>query len=337
MTATVTQLSQLADGQVADFFAVLVRKEELHTRDGKPYMRVAFRDAEREVVFPIWQDTKWFAACRDEWSSDAFYKIRAAYRETNFGPQLEIQRIRPATDGDRDHGFDEASLVRHSRFEPDLLYAELVGLARERISDDAVRGLVLDIYESNRSQLLVMPAAVRNHHACLGGFLEHVTSVVRIACFLADKYADDYPELSPPLDKDLVIAGAMLHDIGKLRELGLKATGAEMTVAGVMIGHILQGRDMVREAAQSQDIDAEKLLRLEHLIVSHQRLPEWGSPKPPMTPEALIVHYADDLDAKFKMMVEVLEQTPEGSLWAPHRNPLHQPVYRGPDAEPSPE
>jgi 3'-5' exoribonuclease len=92
---------------------------------------------------------------------------------------------------------------------------------------------------------------------------------------------------------------------------------------------VLQGRDIVREAAAARKIDPETLLRLEHVIVSHQRLPEWGAPKPPMTPEALIVHFADDLDAKLQMMVCALrEDTSNGPLTS-KRNPLSLPIYRG--------
>src|SRR5262249_27042217 len=146
-----------------------------------------------------------------------------------------------------------------------------------------------------------------------GGFLEHVVSVVRNAIFFADKYDDYYPDLVPRLNKGLVVAGAILHDIGKLRELNLQPEGASYTAEGSLIGHVLQGRDMVRESASvlaknGPPLDPDVLLRLEHIIVSHQRLPEWGSPKPPMTPEALLVHYADDLDAKYNMVVAILRE-----------------------------
>src|SRR5690606_35463788 len=126
--------------------------------------------------------------------------------------------------------------------------------------------------------LLKWPAATHNHHAYAGGFLEHVLSVTQTCVYLAGKYAEIWPEMQPPLDKDLVVAGGVRHDIGKLRELELTATGAEYSPAGALIGHILQGRDMLREAASMHPVDPEKLLRLEHIIVAHQRLPEWGAP-----------------------------------------------------------
>ena len=98
-----------------------------------------------------------------------------------------------------------------------------------------------------------------------------------------------------------------------------------------MIGHLLMGRDIVRETAAELDgrLDPETLLRLEHLIIAHQRLPEWGSPKPPMTPEALIVHYADDLDAKFYMMAAILRDDANPGPMTSSKNILRQQVFRG--------
>jgi 3'-5' exoribonuclease len=108
MASVTLRLADLANGQEADFFALLASKEEATTRDGKPYCRVTFRDAGREVSFPIWNDAPHAAACRDKWSVGEFYKLRAAYRETNYGPQLEIRRIRSVTDEDRAVGFDSS-------------------------------------------------------------------------------------------------------------------------------------------------------------------------------------------------------------------------------------
>jgi 3'-5' exoribonuclease len=154
-------------------------------------------------------------------------------------------------------------------------------------------------------------------------------SVTRSCVQLAAKYDDYYPDLKPRLNRGLAVAGAILHDIGKLREIEETSTGAEYTASGNLIGHILQGRDIVREAAVGREIDPDLLLRLEHIIVSHQRLPEWGSPKPPMTPEALIVHYADDLDAKYHMIVQILRDDTSAGPVTSKKNALGQKVYRG--------
>ena len=322
-------LSELVDGQEADVFVLLASKQEATTRDGKPYWRVGFRDARREVNFPIWSDSAWAVACRDEWRIGAFYKVRGLYRETNYGPQLEIQKIRETTEADKQDGFDELMCLPSTQFNVEQMYQELLACAKEEIADAALADLVVDLLESNRHSICSFPAATRNHHAMAGGYLEHVLSVTHNAVLLADKYLEHYADMQPPLSRDLVIAGAILHDIGKLRELQPTPAGAEYTPQGELIGHVLLGRDMVREAAAGRELGAETLLRLEHIIVSHQRLPEWGSPKPPMTPEALLVHYADDIDAKLQIMYAALrDEAGDGALTSA-KNALRTKVFRG--------
>ncbi|MCA9269791.1 MAG: HD domain-containing protein, partial [Planctomycetales bacterium] len=147
--------------------------------------------------------------------------------------------------------------------------------------------------------------------------------------FLVDKYAAYYDDMTPPLSRDVAVAGALLHDIGKLREIELHQQGADYTASGALVGHVLQGRDMVREAAAGRAIDPDLLLRLEHLIVAHQRLPEWGSPKPPMTPEALLVHYADDIDAKFHNYYAILRDDNSAGLLTSNKNLLRIKLFRG--------
>ena len=328
-TSAIVALSELAVGQEADLFALLSAKEELTTRDGKPYFKVAFRDHAREVSFPVWNDSTWGLDCRENWRAGTFYKLRALYRETNFGPQLDVKKIREVVDADAADGFDPLMCQPRSRFDAEAMFAELVTIAGERIDDPGLRGLVVSLLEDNRAALLVLPAATRNHHAFVGGYLEHVLSVTRTCVMLADKYDAYYPDLRPRLDKGLAIAGGILHDIGKLREIRPEPQGAAYTAEGTLIGHMLQGRDIVREAAVGRAIAPETLLRLEHVVISHQRLPEWGSPKPPMTPEALIVHYADDLDAKYQMMYAALRDDATPGPLTSKKNTLYQQVYRG--------
>jgi 3'-5' exoribonuclease len=323
-------LCELSDGQEAEFFALLSDKQELKTKDGKPYFKVTFRDAGREVGCPIWSDSPLAESCRAGWLTGQFYKMRAVLsRHPKYGPQLEIKKIRQVQSGDENDGFDPLMCQPASRFDPVEMFAELINTVDVKIKDPALRQLVSDILENNREQLLSLPAATKNHHAFRSGYLEHVLNVTRTCCHLADKYAELYSDMVPPLNKDLIVAGAVLHDIGKLRELSVHASGGEYTPEGCLIGHVLQGRDIVREAAAGRAIDPEILLRLEHVIVSHQRLPEWGAPKPPMTPEALVVHYADDLDAKMNMFVAAIQEDTNNGPLTSKRTMLGYQVYRG--------
>lgn len=329
----VLSLADLENGQEADVFALLAHKDESKTRDGKVFCRATFRDERRFATCPIWNDSPWADACRNEWRTGVFYKLRAIYRETNFGPQLEIKKIREANDQDQADGFDPLLLLPKSRFDPQEMYGELLTIARERIAGPALSGLVAAILTQHRETLLDLPAAT-HHHNFRSGFLEHLLSVARNAVFLAERYGKLYPDYLPPGSQDLVVAGAILHDIGKLLELRASPAGAEFTPAGELVGHIVLGRDILRAAATEHPLDPQTLLRLEHILVSHQRTPEWGSPKPPMTPEALLVFYADDVDAKLQMMIEAIQEDPGDGFVTSRRNLLNQKIFKG--AAPSP-
>jgi 3'-5' exoribonuclease len=322
-------LCEMLPGQEADLFVLMTAKEQLTTREGKPYFKVAFRDRQREVSFPIWDNAPLAADCREHWNPGVFYKIRAVYRETNYGPQLDIRKIREVVDADAADGFDATACLPQSRFEPQQMFEELLEIVRQQIACAPLRALVESILLANRPLLLRLPAARHNHHAFVAGWLEHTLSVTRTAIYLAEKYANYYPEMEPPLDRGMVVAGAILHDIGKIRELDQQPQGTIYTAEGGLIGHMLLGRDIVREAAAATPLPGDLLLRLEHLIIAHQRLPEWGSPKPPMTPEALLVHYADDIDAKFCMMSTILATDGNSGPLTSKKNVLMQQVYRG--------
>jgi 3'-5' exoribonuclease len=332
--ATDSRISKLADlkpGQQADCFVLLAAKDRATTRDGKPYYRVSFRDAVRSAVAMVWNDSNWFTECDGNWKIGTFYKLRCRYVENSYGPQLELERVRAVEDADRNDGFDEGTLVKSSRFNVETMYTELLEIASEEISDEPLRQLVVGLLKDRAEAIRRAPAARKNHHAYHGGFLEHVLSVTRNALYFADKYAADYPNMQPPLSKSLVVAGAILHDIGKLIELEIRPEGSRRSAEGQLVGHILLGRDIVREQARSVPaIDRETLLRLEHIIIAHQNLPEWGSPVAPHTPEALLVYFADDVDAKFHMLATSLETEDNGDEEFTSRdNAMRRNVFRG--------
>ncbi len=326
------KLSQFEPGEQGDCFALLVKKDAGKTRDGKPFYRAVFRDQSRSATAMVWLDSGWFEDCDQHWQPGACYKLRCRYYENQYGSQVELERIRAVEAADIEAGFDAADFQPITRFDPAQLFADLVSLAEQEISDPSLRALTVSILHQNRETLLPLAAAMHHHHAWRGGFLEHVLSVTQTACYLADKYCALYPNIDPPLSKSLIVAGAILHDIGKLQELVQQPTGADYTPAGRLIGHIVLGRDLVRAAAaEIPEFDPELLLRLEHIILSHQAVPEWGSPVSPSTPEALLVHYADDIDAKFQMMMGALaaEITPGNEEFTSKDNPLKRRIFRG--------
>ena len=314
----ITPLHQLEVGTLADTFALLAEKQRQTTRDGKPFFQCKFRDRQRTVTAPIWADSPHFAAC-ESWSVGDYFKLRANYFEhEKYGPQIEIAQVRPVNDKDAEDGFQISDFLECSRFEPKAMFAELCQLATDEIADEPLRQLTLTLLKDHEAKLLSLPAHPRTFFPFLGGWLEHTLGVTRNCLLLVDRYIAYYTELSPPLNRDLVIASAILHDIGRVAELQENIPGVpiESTVPGHLFGHILLGRDMIRDVGRSiAELDGELLMLLEHVIVSHLETPKWGSPRLPAIAEVLILHHADDLDAKLEMYVRALRNdVTEGPL-----------------------
>jgi 3'-5' exoribonuclease len=221
--------------------------------------------------------------------------------------QLDLLAIRPATDEDAGAGYDFFDLVENSKYPPDDLLKKIQYIIEHQIDHPALRRLVETLLNEHVSLFKKMPAAQSFHHAYTSGLLEHVWSMTRVASFLADHYAKYYDHLSPPLNRGIVIAATILHDIGKLRELEYHPVEARYTKEGRLIGHILMGRDMVREAARRiEGFPEDMLLRLEHAILAHHGRREFGAPVLPQTLEALLVSHIDDLDAKMNIVAREL-------------------------------
>ena len=186
------------------------------------------------------------------------------------------------------------------------------------------------ILDRHAAPLKQLPATLRNFYPFPGGLLEHILSVTHSCIQLVDKYAKYYPHLQPPLNRDLVVAGAILHDIGRVLELNDDLLNVQPTVPGRLFGHLFLGRDLVRDTARELgDVDGELLQLLEHLIVTHLNLPEWGSPRLPLAPEALILHHADDLDAKLEMFARALSRDKEPGPFTARDPILGRRLYKG--------
>jgi 3'-5' exoribonuclease len=311
-----TRLSELTVGQKGDFFALLAEKPRRVTRQGKPYYHCRFRDAGRVVSFLAWgdEDSPWYLPCEREWRPGQFYKLRATYLEhEKYGPHVEIHNIRPVTDADRADGFDAAQFVESSRHDIAAMFADLRTIATKHIGDEPLRKLVLALLDRHAAAFQRLPASRDRAYPFRGGLLEHTLSVVRVAVDLAERYADAYPELSPPLNGDLVAAGAILHDIGRVLELGEEVPAPAVTVPGRLVGAPVLGRDLVREAAREvEGLEPELVRLLEHILLTGLPSAEAAGVQPALIPEGLIVHYADDLDLKMEQYARLLgrDQSP---------------------------
>lgn len=325
------RLCELVPGQSADFFALLAERTRGQTRDGKPFYTCRFRDRQRTVTLMVWGDSPWFEACDRDWVAGRFYKLRGRYDEHDrYGAQIEVQNLRPVVEADRAEGFDPSDFVDHSRFPPAAMFAELRALVEQHIQDEPLRRLVLTLLDRHAEPLQHRPATLGKFYPFLGGLLEHTLSVTRVCLLLAERYAALYPDLRPPLNRNLLVAAAALHDLGRVVEVDADCVAPQPTVPGRLFGHLLLGRDLVRDAAREQgDVNPELVQLLEHLIVSHLALPEWGSPRLPLVPECLILHHADDLDAKLEMYIRCLRQDASVGPFTARDPVLNRALYKG--------
>jgi 3'-5' exoribonuclease len=326
------KLSDLRAGDYVDCFVQLAEKTRKTLADGKPFFTCRFRDARRTVgAVPIWGDSPLFEPA-EGWLVGQFFKVRATFTEhEKYGPQLDIEQIRPVEDRDRTDGFTELDFTERSRYDPQEMFAELEALVTGEIADGALRALVLNLLTANAAALKALPGSARHYYPFAGGWLEHTLSVARTCVWLSDRYAAQFPELNPPLNRGLVTAAAVLHDIGRVRELdAVVGQPIKDTVPGELFGRLFLGYDMIRTAAAGiPDLSAELLELLLHCVVAHLKMPEWGSTRQPCIPEALILHHAADLDARMEMYVRcITRDTAEGPFT--DRDPVFgRPLLKG--------
>lgn len=317
MTAPLREIVALADlpvDVVGDFFAVLTLKEAGTTREAKPFFNLRFEAKGRSLAFAVWNDTGWFGLCRDSWRVGQWFKIRGLWREhARYGPKLEASLIRLANDDDRDDGFDPALLSGQPQIDTEQMFASITDMA-ESIGHPGLKILTLGLLRDHETLLKRIPASRARFHVHPGGWMQHTLGVAHTVNLLVKDYIERNPDAASRLDRDLAVSGALLHEIGRVREWleaeELAGVPPEISIEGQLIGSHLLARDMVRDKAVSiPELDATRRLALEHLLLSFLERPEWGSPRLPAMPEALILHHADDMDAKMEMYLRHMSES----------------------------
>lgn len=291
-------------GDTVQGFAYLKRKEVRQDRSGRDYLDLELADASGSILGRAWSDS---SALATDFAARGYVKFRGQVQSYRDQLQIKVDQCRPATADDAKDGFDEALLVPSTKFDLDDLDRRLRTILADAVERPAMRRLAEVALAEHGGALRVHPAAKGIHHAFRGGLLEHVVSMLE----LAQKFADHYPEL----DRDLLLLGVLFHDLGKIQELGAMPDN-DYTPVGRLVGHVVLGRDLVRDAAAKvDDFPADLRLQLEHLVLSHQGRKEFASPVEPATPEAFALHAIDDIDSKLAVL-RGLKETGKGFVWA---------------------
>ena len=273
---------------VTTFFAVSSLSIREKKTGGGQYLALTLSDKTGTLEARMWDEIASAAATCAE---GCYVKIQGQVQKYQGKYQITVQKMRLAATSE----VEVADFVPATRFDVGEMWAELRGYVAE-FQNPELRRLVFAFLDDEAigAAYREAPAAKVLHHAWIGGLLEHVLTLVRVCRATAPFY--------PEVDRDLLVTGAILHDIGKVRELSWGATFS-YTLEGQMIGHISIGQGMLREKIATLPGFPEKLrVLVEHMILSHHGKYEFGSPKLPMTPEAILLSALDDVEAKMQAM-----------------------------------
>jgi len=271
----------------------LVRTKEIREKKtGEPYLSLALCDRTGEIEAKMWDNV---AEVMDTFERDDFVKVKGLIQIYHNRPQLTIHKMRRLTDTEVDFADYFPASTRNS----EAMWQELLQTV-SAITDPHLKALVEAVLEDPEiaARYQKAPAAKQIHHAWLGGLLEHVLSLCQLCRDVAGHYA---------VDVNLLLAGAILHDVGKTYELSYDRSFS-YTTEGQLLGHMVIGLRIIEEKLRAlPDFPPRLRMLVEHMIVSHHGRLEFGSPKLPQFPEALLLHYLDDMDSKMECMRSLVE------------------------------
>ena len=276
-------------------------KHSLKTRNGKTYFSLKLQDKTGLVDAKVWEITKDI----QDFNEGEMIKIDATALAYNGDIQIKVIKIRRSQEGE----YVLSDFIPTTKHNVDEMYEKVKAIIAT-ISNAKLRTLVENILvkdDARAAALRSHSAAKQMHHSYMGGLLEHTLAVAEICDFMSSRYRY--------VNRDLLMAGALLHDFGKIYELSPMPYN-EYTDDGQMLGHIIIGVEMIAlEAAKIENFPREVASLLKHLIISHHGEYEFGSPKLPQTTEATLLHFADNMDAKLKTMEELFDSDTSPGPW----------------------
>ena len=308
-------VSDLQPNQIITSTFLVQAKDVRFKKTGEGYLSLSLSDKTGEVEAKIWENVEEFAPLFER---DDFIKVKGAVQVFRKKPQLTVHKLRRLEETEVDLG----DFFPQSARDPEEMWQELEAVVAA-IQNPHLGALLSRIIGDPEiaARLRQAPAAKSLHHAYIGGLLEHILSLCRVAKLVLQNY--------PGLDEELVIAGVLLHDLGKIYELSY-ARSFGYTSDGQLLGHmILEIEILHKKLADMPDFPRPLQTLLEHLIISHHGQYEFGSPKLPMFPEALLLHYIDDLDSKLQGMQTLIakEAALEGD-WTGFLPSLGRPLLK---------
>lgn len=285
------------------------------TQAGNPYLTLILQDKTGEIEAKFWDATK---EDEERYVSGEIVKVAGeitSYRGKN---QLKIVNIRLAAPED---GIGVHDLLESAPLSSEEMVEKITQYVFEMRNPNLQR-ITRYLLRKHQDAFFKYPAATKNHHEYISGLAYHVVSMLELAKAISKLY--------PSLNTDLLYAGIILHDLGKVIELS-GSFAPSYTTEGILLGHISIMIGEITEAAKELGIEGEEVIVLKHLVLSHHGKAEWGSPKPPLVKEAEILHYIDNLDAKINMIDRALEKVEPGEftekIYALDNRSFYKPTF----------
>lgn len=273
--------TELPNGMHEGFF-VLKKCDEKKTRNGSTYLDLIIADKEGEMGAKLWD-----AKENSLFEADMVVKVRGNIEQYNGKEQFRISQIRPAGEDDV---YNLSDLVPVTEIGGEQLFGIIIKKVNAFKNED-LKAIVLKIINEHKDDFVSYPAALKLHHAVVGGLIYHTTSILRMA--------EQICKIYPNVNRELLLSGVILHDVAKTWELETGKTGLAKgyTTEGELLGHLVKGAIYVNDAAKELGIDSEVVTLLEHMIISHHGVPEFGSAVRPMFVEAILLNELDNIDA----------------------------------------
>lgn len=303
-----------AGDRVEDIF-VLSEKILSQKRDGDNFLNVALSDKTGTIKGVVWDNVDQIAA---DTSSGDFVYVNGGVSDYRGTLQIVIKKMAPLS-SDR---IDPSDFLPQTSRDIEDLFERLVRRA-DSITTDYLKALIDAFFNDKEfvNKFKAAPAAKKMHHAYIGGLLEHTVSMAS----LADKIAGHYSGI----DRDLLLSGAILHDIGKVDEFEYQFK-IDYSDKGRLLNHIVIGIKMVDEKLSAiEHFPEDQELLLKHLIVSHHGTREFGSPEPPKTIEAVVLNYIDEIDSKVNAIRDFIASEDPDETWTSYHRLLERHFYKG--------
>jgi 3'-5' exoribonuclease len=303
-----------AGDRVDDLF-VLSEKAMAQKKDGNNYLNVVLSDRTGRIKGVVWDNVEQIAAAI---GSNTVVRVRGTISEYRGALQFVIKQMMPVPV----ESTDPSDFMPVTERDIDQMFERVVALAAS-LKTTYLKALFEAFWEDESfvGRFKKAPAAKKMHHAYIGGLLEHTLSMA----ILADNIAGHYNGI----DRDLLITGAILHDIGKIREFGYDV-GIDYSDEGRLVNHIVIGVEMINEKIGTVvDFPEKKALLLKHMIVSHHGSKDLGSPEPPKTIEAVLLNYIDEIDSKVQGIREFMAKEDPAETWTAYHRLLERHFYKG--------